>query len=47
MKKNEIRLQDLVTDKGGYYVMGCLELFCSIVIVCGILLACWVVSFFK
>ncbi len=47
MKKNEIKLQDLVTDQGGYYVMGCLELFCCIAMVIGILLACWVVSFFK
>lgn len=29
--KNEIILQDIVTDKGGHFVMGCLYVFAGIV----------------
>lgn len=47
MKKVYMKVPNWVTDEGGYYVMGCLQFFCCLVMVCGMLLACWVASFFK
>lgn len=33
--KNEITLQDIVTDKGGHFVMGCLYVCAAIVFAFG------------
>lgn len=46
MKKSKIVLHDLVTDKGGYFVIGCLHVVCFFGMVIGILALVWVACLF-